>query len=103
MAKKNYTKYSNKEVKIEPVTEQPMEVVTEETPGETPAKIGVVTGCVKLNVRKKPDVKADVVCEIVCLSEVVVDEEASTSEFYKVYTVSGVDGFCMKKFITIKE
>lgn len=99
MAKKNYTKYSNKEVK----TEQPMEVVTEETPGETPAKIGVVTGCIKLNVRKKPDVKADVVCEIVCLSEVVVDEEASTSDFYKVYTVSGVDGFCMKKFITIKE
>lgn len=65
-------------------------------------KIGLVTNCKKLNVREKPTVEAQVVCEIVCSTELMIDEKESTEEFYKVCTASGIEGFCMKKFIAIQ-
>jgi hypothetical protein len=34
-------------------------------------------------------------------AEVAINKEESTAEFYKVCTASGVEGFCMKKFITV--
>lgn len=63
---------------------------------------GVVTDCLKLNVRKNPNSASNVVCAIDCLTEVVIDEIESTEDFYKIYTVSGVEGFCMKKYIALK-
>jgi len=65
-------------------------------------KFGFVTNCKKLNVREKPTVESPVVCEIVYQTEVMIDEKESTEEFYKVYTVAGIEGFCMKKFIAIR-
>ena len=65
-------------------------------------KIGVVANCNKLNVREKPTVEAPVVCEVVCQTELMIDENESTEEFYKVFTMSGLEGFCMKKFITVQ-
>jgi hypothetical protein len=52
---------------------------------------------------KKPTVEAPVVCEIVCQTELMIDENESTEEFYKVFTAAGIEGFCMKKFITIQK
>lgn len=69
---------------------------------ETPSKVGVVTGCEKLRVRKGPNVTADVICEIAKSTAVIIDDESSSNDFYKVCTESGVEGFCMKKFITVK-
>lgn len=63
---------------------------------------GVVTDCLKLNVREAASPDAEVLAVIDALSEVVVDADASTNEFYKVRTTAGVEGFCMKKFITLK-
>ncbi len=63
---------------------------------------GVVTDCLKLNVRKDPDGDADVLVVINALSEVTVDMDASTDEFYKVRTAAGIEGFCMKKYIALK-
>ena len=65
-------------------------------------KIGLVSNCKKLNVREKPTVEASVVCEIVCGTELMIDEQESTEEFYKVCTAAGIEGFCMKKFIAIQ-
>lgn len=83
------------------------EVVTEETveePVETEAvvKTGVVTDCLKLNVREQPNKEAKVLCEILALSEVQIDETKSTEDFFKVYTSTGIEGFCMKKYIVIR-
>lgn len=64
--------------------------------------IGVVTGCGKLNVRKGPSSAALIVCEIERQTEVMIDESESTEDFYKVCLASGVDGFCMKKFIEVQ-
>lgn len=64
--------------------------------------LGVVTGCERLNVRKEPSLTSTIVCEIENQTEVMIEEAESTEDFYKVFTVSGIDGFCMRKFIEIK-
>lgn len=65
-------------------------------------KIGVVSNCNKLNIREEPSLDANIVCEITSTTELMVDENESTEEFYKVFTISGLEGFCMKKFITVQ-
>ena len=63
---------------------------------------GIVTDCAKLRVRKQPNTSAEVIQELEVSSEVVIDKTKSTAEFYKVCTAAGLDGYCMKKFITLK-
>lgn len=65
--------------------------------------IGVVTDCSKLNVRKEPKSDAEVICIVEALSEVMIDEKESTEEFYKVTTEAGAEGYCMKKYVTVKQ
>ena len=88
---------------IEPVetaeTIEPIEAV-EPTVETVPApKIGRVFGCTSLNVRKAPKTNATVICTINCHAEVEIDELESTDDFYKICTASGIEGYCMKKFI----
>lgn len=64
--------------------------------------IGIVINCVKLNVRKNADKDSEVLCVIEKDAEVIIDLENSTDEFYKVCTSSGVEGYCMIKYIEIK-
>jgi uncharacterized protein YgiM (DUF1202 family) len=61
-----------------------------------------VTACLNLNVRKEPKPDAEVVLTIPCNTEVRVDIYESAYQFYKICTASGIEGFCMKQFITIK-
>lgn len=63
---------------------------------------GIVSGCVKLNLRKEASKDSDVLLVLNEDTELVVDPAESTEDFYKVCTSSGVEGYCMKKFITIK-
>lgn len=70
---------------------------------EKAAVTGVVTDCLKLNLRRRPREDADVVTVIPALTEVVIDMEASTDDFYKVCTASGIEGFCMRKYIVIRK
>lgn len=125
MSKNRYTNYQNMSANTEPkVVPNPVEVVEDvvETPMEetvedvvepvketveapetkAPSNVGVVSGCDKLRVRKAPSLSAGVVCIINESSAVVIDDACSTTEFYKVCTEAGVEGYCMKKFITVK-
>lgn len=63
--------------------------------------LGVVTDCVKLNVRKEPNMEADIVTTLLVGTEVMVDKAASTEEFYKITTETGVEGYCKKDYISI--
>ena len=66
--------------------------------------VGVVTGCERLNVRKQPVKEpGNIICEIKENSKVVIDEDASTADFYKVCTEAGIEGYCMKDHITIEQ
>ena len=64
--------------------------------------IGIVVNCIKLNVRKEPDKTSDIIQIIDALTEVRVIPKGSTYNFYKVILPSGIEGYCMKKFIELK-
>ena len=85
-------------VPVEPV-EVKMEVPKAEV--KTPVT-GIVAGCSKLNVRSKPAIDADILVVLEVNSEVVIDPTRSTNEWVKVTTAAGIDGFCMRKFVSAK-
>ena len=115
--KKNYSKISTEKVKAEQNVEaeivtsiyapvEPVADTVEETPVTPKVVTGVVTGCVKLNVRNNPSDKAYVECVIDKGTEVIVDLDRTTNGFYfvrKDNTTQGFNGWCMKKYITIKK
>lgn len=115
MSKKDYTKFSNNkvvnnkseeiqngvqdvEVKIEEMVNETIEEVVEENRKNI---LGVVVDCDKLNIRKGPSINTDIVCMIDASTNLIVDYESSTDEFYKICTYAGIEGYCMKKFVKI--
>ena len=86
-------------VEVQPVDDAiPEAGVIEEKP-----ITGVVTDCLKLNVRKAPSINAEVAAVIPALTEVVIDMDKSTADFYRVSATDGIQGFCMKKFIAVRQ
>lgn len=101
MKNKDYTKYS-KPIQQPEVQEEVVDIQPEVPEVEAPKTvIGVVTDCAKLNVRAEPKSNAEVVCVVTAKTDLVIDEAESTEDFYKVYTESGAEGYCMKRFISI--
>lgn len=64
-------------------------------------QIGIVT-CLRLHVFAEPNTDSEIVCKIRYLTEVEIDMNESTDDFYKIYTAVGAAGFCEKDLITIK-
>ena len=64
---------------------------------------GIVSNCELLNIRKESSKDAEVLCTIGVTTMVKVDltVDKEAEEFYKIVTPNGVEGYCMKKFITI--
>ena len=88
---------------VEAEAEQAQEIVEEsQEVEEAVPTVGFVDNCECLRVRKESNVDSEELCIINKLSEVVIDLDNSTDYFYKVTTSEGVEGYCMKKFITIK-
>ena len=79
------------------------ELVSDPEPSVEPEnrKFGKISNCKKLNVRKLPSRDAEIVSELVEGSEVMIDEKESTALFYKICTEHGIDGYCMKDYITV--
>ena len=50
-----------------------------------------------------PDIHSDVAVVIDALTQVCVDLDASTEDFYKVTTSDGIEGFCMRKYIALSK
>lgn len=109
MSKKHYPRpVASKDYEPEPVMEEVLDEVVEEIVEEVieepvveaqKVAFGKVVNCSLLNVRKAPSAKAEILCTIPVNVEVIIDEEGSTGDFYKVGLESGVEGFCMKKFV----
>lgn len=115
---RNYTNFSKhfknnnqNEIKREPITE--FEELTDEEVNELnetdvidanfeEKPEGYITNCKKLYVHERADKNSDPLCIIGGSDKVVIDLANSTEDFYKVCTSSGVEGYCMKKFISIK-
>lgn len=81
------------------------EIVAEKTIEETireATKTGVVVGCNKLNMRFTPKLDGSVICILTNADKVEVDTRFDDPEFYKVTTVLGIEGYCMKKYIFVE-
>lgn len=117
--KKRYMQYDDTDETLTDVTEEiekeidelnnPIEdaievddsVSADEIVDTTESLIGVVSGCAKLNIRKEPVITAEPVCVVPEKSVLLIDSDLSTDEWYKVYTEAGMEGFCMKKYVTV--
>jgi hypothetical protein len=111
---KDYTRFSSRRtevrVKEDPTSEVETVEIVEQTAIEVEPEVeqevitpkqGVVTDCIRLNVRKEPSRKAEVVCEITADTNLVIYEDESTEDFYKVCTFSGIEGYCMKRYVSL--
>lgn len=63
--------------------------------------VGVVVNCMCAYIFESPDVNSNVVAELRALSNVLIDENGSTDDFYKIYTATSMEGYCPKKFIAV--
>lgn len=128
MSKHNYTQYSNKKnhneegkstVKqeefliIDDLVETPVveaietpevKMVVETVETVTLPKIvnGFVANCTKLNVRVQPAADADVVCVLDNGTEIEINVNNSTDEWFSICTAAGIEGYCMRKFVNAK-
>ena len=92
---------------VEPIVEETQVIETSGVSAESavePARtMGRVIGCTRLNVRRAPKPRAEVICEINCDAEVEIDDDGSTIDFYKICTASGVEGYCVKTYISVSK
>lgn len=116
MGKKNYNKMFNPNP--EPVVETPVidevveeivdpvevEVEPEPEPVVENVQLGKVVDCAQLNVRTKPSLSAELATDrpLKRNTELMIYPDESTEDFYKICTESGINGYCLKKFIEIQ-
>lgn len=84
------------------VAEKKCEDVLRVEASEVKTSVGVVTGCTRLNIRKKPNVKAEVIKVINANDKITIFDDKSNKDWYCIHAGYKTEGFCMKKFITIK-
>jgi uncharacterized protein YgiM (DUF1202 family) len=61
-----------------------------------------VSNCLRLHIHSEPSLDSEIVCKVRYLTEVEIDPDNSTEDFYKIYTAIGAEGFCLKDHITLK-
>ena len=66
-------------------------------------RIGVVTDCDSLNIFKCPEPDAEIICKITALSELMIDDSKSSGEWLSVCTEAGMEGFCLRKFVAVRQ
>lgn len=73
----------------------------EEIKEEKDVVTGVVKNCSSLNLRNRPNLDSDIITELPVSTKVTILHEANAT-FYRIATPAGVEGYCMKKYITIE-
>lgn len=101
MAKKKNSEPIVEETNVETLIDEQGPAPKEES--ATLCMRGIVSGCSKLNIRKKPNIKSDPIAVVNAKTNLEVHVHDSTKDWYKVTTLDGGDGFCMKKYITIEQ
>lgn len=64
---------------------------------------GIVVNCETLKIRMSPNRYSETISEIAAGRELLVDNSQSNEEWFCVYLEFGVKGYCMRKYIEIKE
>lgn len=93
---------AKKKTDTKPTIKEKLDTIQEATQPDL-MKTGTVTGAARLNVRSAPRPNAPV-AEIIALNDIVKINTGETyKDFYAVVTASGIEGYCMKKFIKLKK
>ena len=111
--KKLYMGYNEETKSLADVTEEVEEEIAEVNESEEVTKeaikeadstvVGYVSGCLKLNIREEGYLGANVVCVVPEKTALLIEVAESNDEWYKVYTETGMEGFCMKQYVTLSE
>ena len=111
--KKLYMGYNEETKSLADVTEEVEEEIAEVNESEEVTKevtkeadstvVGYVSGCFKLNIREDGYPGANVVCVVPEKTALLIEVAESNDEWYKVYTETGMEGFCMKQYVTLSE
>lgn len=111
--KKLYMGYDEETKSLADVTEEVEEEIAEVNESEEVIKeatkeadstvVGYVSGCLKLNIREEGYPGANVVCVVPEKTALLIEVAESNDEWYKVYTETGMEGFCMKQYVTLSE
>ena len=107
--KKLYMGYDEETKSLADVTEEVEEEIAEVNEPEEATKeadstvVGYVSGCLKLNIREEGYLGANVVCVVPEKTALLIEVAESNDEWYKVYTETGMEGFCMKQYVTLSE
>ena len=111
--KKLYMGYDEETKSLADVTEEVEEEIAEVNESEEVTKeatkeadstvVGYVSGCLKLNIREDGYLGANVVCVVPEKTALLIEVAESNDEWYKVYTETGMEGFCMKQYVTLSE
>lgn len=95
---KNYRDYSKPNKPIE----EPQ--ITEEEVSEPKKQmIGTVMDCSSLNIRSKSSINSEIIVTVKAGTELLINEDESVSEWYKVCTEAGIEGFCMRKYVSVEQ
>lgn len=65
------------------------------------SNVGVVTDCRECSIYAYPKLGTEIICKIPAFTEVEIDEDLSTDNFYKIYTETSIEGYCAKKYIAV--
>ena len=105
----NYNKISTTPAVVENASVETTPSVVNQTPeiDNTPSDPvepieAFVSGCLRLNVRKEPSLNGEVICELPVGTTLMIDSDKSTEDWFNVCLEIGGEGYCMKKFVTIK-
>lgn len=63
--------------------------------------LAVIDNCEEACVYEEPSSDSDILGMLKQGSEVIVDLNDSTDDFYMLYTKYGLGGFCLKEFVSI--
>lgn len=64
---------------------------------------GVITNCFRAVLRDGPNLNAKPITVLTCLTEINVDLSKSDESFYYVIASSGYEGFCLKRYVALKD
>ena len=62
-----------------------------------------VANCLRLHIYSEPNVDSEIVCKVRYLTELSIDLDESTENFYKVCTAVGAEGFCERNLVTVTQ
>ena len=71
-------------------------------PAVVDLKPAAIINCGRLNVREHPDPEANVLTTIGSSDEVMVSINESVDNYYRVCTVAGIEGYCVKDYLQLK-